>query len=107
MAVPIVSLTVNLGADNHTVDTYKGMVSLRVLTDRVMEEFGNVREMLRKKAHVVTVNDYLAQRDAEWMSTLYNFPEPLEVGMQFEGVPEADEEDVEHAAVDSRFKVKN
>ncbi len=23
--------------------------------------------------HVVTVNDYLAQRDAEWMSTLYNF----------------------------------
>ena len=48
MAVPIVSLTVNLGADNHTVDTYKGMVSLRVLTDRVMEEFGNVRERLRK-----------------------------------------------------------
>ena len=29
------------------------------------------------------------------------FPEPLEVGMQFEGVPEADEEEVEHAAVDS------
>jgi preprotein translocase subunit SecA len=27
--------------------------------------------------HVVTVNDYLAQRDAEWMSTLYNF-----LGMQ-------------------------
>ena len=23
--------------------------------------------------HVVTVNDYLAQRDAEWMATLYNF----------------------------------
>ena len=23
--------------------------------------------------HVITVNDYLAQRDAEWMSTLYNF----------------------------------
>jgi preprotein translocase subunit SecA len=27
--------------------------------------------------HVVTVNDYLAQRDAEWMSTLYHF-----LGMQ-------------------------
>ena len=26
-----------------------------------------------KGVHVVTVNDYLAQRDAEWMSTLYNF----------------------------------
>jgi preprotein translocase subunit SecA len=26
-----------------------------------------------KGVHVVTVNDYLAQRDAEWMSSLYNF----------------------------------
>ena len=26
-----------------------------------------------KGVHVVTVNDYLAQRDAEWMSTLYHF----------------------------------
>ncbi|MFM1758853.1 MAG: hypothetical protein RLY75_123 [Pseudomonadota bacterium] len=26
-----------------------------------------------KGVHVITVNDYLAQRDAEWMSTLYNF----------------------------------
>ena len=26
-----------------------------------------------KGVHVVTVNDYLAQRDAEWMSRLYNF----------------------------------
>ena len=30
-----------------------------------------------KGVHVVTVNDYLAQRDAEWMSALYNF-----LGMQ-------------------------
>ncbi len=30
-----------------------------------------------KGVHVVTVNDYLAQRDAEWMSSLYNF-----LGMQ-------------------------
>ena len=26
-----------------------------------------------KGVHVITVNDYLAQRDAEWMSKLYNF----------------------------------
>ena len=26
-----------------------------------------------KGVHVITVNDYLAQRDSEWMSTLYNF----------------------------------
>jgi preprotein translocase subunit SecA len=30
-----------------------------------------------KGVHVVTVNDYLAQRDAEWMSKIYNF-----LGMQ-------------------------
>jgi preprotein translocase subunit SecA len=26
-----------------------------------------------KGVHVVTVNDYLAKRDAEWMGKLYNF----------------------------------
>jgi preprotein translocase subunit SecA len=26
-----------------------------------------------KGVHVITVNDYLAQRDADWMSTIYNF----------------------------------
>jgi preprotein translocase subunit SecA len=29
--------------------------------------------LLGKGVHVVTVNDYLARRDAEWMSPLYNF----------------------------------
>jgi len=29
--------------------------------------------LLNKGAHVVTVNDYLAKRDAEWMGTIYNF----------------------------------
>ena len=29
--------------------------------------------LLGQGVHVVTVNDYLAQRDAEWMSTLYHF----------------------------------
>jgi preprotein translocase subunit SecA len=26
-----------------------------------------------KGVHVITVNDYLARRDAEWMGKLYNF----------------------------------
>ena len=26
-----------------------------------------------KGAHVITVNEYLAQRDAEWMGQIYNF----------------------------------
>src|SRR6201989_3263158 len=29
-----------------------------------------------KGVHVVTVNDYLAKRDSEWMSRLYGFPGP-------------------------------
>jgi preprotein translocase subunit SecA len=37
-----------------------------------------------KGAHVVTVNDYLAQRDAEWMSGLYRFL-GLTVGVSLRG----------------------
>ena len=33
-----------------------------------------------KSVHVVTVNDYLAQRDADWMSAVYNFLD-LSVGV--------------------------
>ncbi|MFW5489833.1 MAG: preprotein translocase subunit SecA [Desulfovibrio sp.] len=38
-----------------------------------------------KGVHVVTVNDYLANRDAEWMSTLYNFL-GLSVGVILNGL---------------------
>ncbi len=37
-----------------------------------------------KGAHVVTVNDYLAERDAEWMSPIYNFL-GMEVGVILSG----------------------
>ncbi|MCH9781689.1 MAG: preprotein translocase subunit SecA, partial [Betaproteobacteria bacterium] len=36
--------------------------------------------------HVVTVNDYLAKRDAEWMGKLYNFL-GLEVGINLSRMP--------------------
>jgi preprotein translocase subunit SecA len=42
-----------------------------------------------KGAHLITVNDYLARRDAEWMSKLYNFL-GMEVGVVVHGV--SDEE---------------
>ena len=35
--------------------------------------------------HVVTVNDYLAQRDAEWMGRIYNFL-GLTVGVNVPGL---------------------
>jgi len=42
-----------------------------------------------KGVHVVTVNDYLARRDAEWMGRLYNFL-GLEVGVVVHGVDDAE-----------------
>ena len=39
-----------------------------------------LRALYGKGVHVVTVNDYLAKRDAEWMTPIYNFL-GLEVGL--------------------------
>src|SRR5512145_2824977 len=46
-----------------------------------------------KGVHVVTVNDYLARRDAEWMGRLYTFL-GLSVGVIYPGMPHGDK----HAA---------
>src|SRR5580765_8986173 len=46
-----------------------------------------------KGVHVVTVNDYLARRDAAWMGKVYNWL-GLSVGVVFPGMPHADK----HAA---------
>jgi preprotein translocase subunit SecA len=40
-----------------------------------------------KGSHVVTVNDYLAKRDSEWMGTIYNFL-GLTVGRIYHDMPE-------------------
>ncbi len=42
-----------------------------------------------KGVHVVTVNDYLAKRDAEWMGQIYNFL-GMDVGVIYSGMPEED-----------------
>jgi len=42
-----------------------------------------------KGVHVVTVNDYLARRDAEWMGRLYNFL-GLSVGVVVHGITDAE-----------------
>lgn len=42
-----------------------------------------------KGVHVVTVNDYLARRDAAWMGKLYNYL-GLSVGVVYPGMPMAD-----------------
>lgn len=41
-----------------------------------------------KGVHVVTVNDYLAKRDSEWMGRIYNFL-GLSVGVVFSGMSES------------------
>src|SRR5207342_3874645 len=42
-----------------------------------------------KGVHVVTVNDYLAKRDAAWMGKLYNFL-GMSVGVVTPGMPHSD-----------------
>ncbi|MEP4703780.1 MAG: preprotein translocase subunit SecA [Hyphomicrobiales bacterium] len=54
--------------------------------------------------HVVTVNDYLATRDAEWMSQLYNFL-GLTVGVVVHGIE--DEERKEAYACDITYATNN
>jgi preprotein translocase subunit SecA len=45
-----------------------------------------------KGVHLVTVNDYLARRDAAWMGKLYNFL-GMSVGVVYPGMPHADKKD--------------
>ncbi|MDY0326353.1 MAG: preprotein translocase subunit SecA [Candidatus Cloacimonadaceae bacterium] len=54
--------------------------------------------LLERGAHLVTVNDYLASRDAEWMSPIFNFHDMrvgcITTGMDFDGRKDAYEADV-------------
>lgn len=54
--------------------------------------------LLGRGAHLVTVNDYLASRDAEWMSPIFNFHDMrvgcITTGMDFNGRKDAYEADV-------------
>ncbi|ADV26505.1 preprotein translocase, SecA subunit [Pseudoxanthomonas suwonensis 11-1] len=45
-----------------------------------------------KGVHVITVNDYLARRDAAWMGRLYNWL-GLSVGVVYPGMPHADKKE--------------
>ncbi|TMA72321.1 MAG: preprotein translocase subunit SecA, partial [Deltaproteobacteria bacterium] len=51
-----------------------------------------------KGVHVVTVNDYLARRDAEWMGRLYNFL-GLSVGVILHGLNDKERQDAYNADV--------
>jgi preprotein translocase subunit SecA len=51
-----------------------------------------------KGCHVVTVNDYLAGRDSEWMSPIYNFL-GLSVGVVIHGMDDPERRDAYHADI--------
>ena len=51
-----------------------------------------------KGVHVVTVNDYLAQRDAQWMGRLYNFL-GLSVGINLPQMPREEKQAAYHADI--------
>jgi len=82
-----------IGQRHYDVQLFGGMVLLRnkiaemktgegkTLVSTLPISFMALQE---KGVHVVTVNDYLSKRDAEWMSPIYNFL-GLEVGLIFSG----------------------
>jgi len=51
-----------------------------------------------KGVHLVTVNDYLAQRDAAWMGPIYNFL-GMEVGVVVHGMDDAERRAAYHADI--------
>ncbi|MGA2782051.1 MAG: preprotein translocase subunit SecA [Smithella sp.] len=51
-----------------------------------------------KGCHVVTVNDYLARRDSEWMGPIYNFL-GLSVGVVIHGMDDPERRDAYHADI--------
>ena len=78
-----------LGQRHYDVQLFGGMVLLRNKIAEMKTGEGKtlvstlpiaLRALYGKGVHVVTVNDYLAKRDAEWMSQIYNFL-GLEVGL--------------------------
>ncbi len=54
--------------------------------------------LTEKGVHLVTVNDYLAQRDAAWMSPIYNFL-GMEVGVIVHGMDDAERRAAYHADI--------
>ena len=78
-----------LGQRHYDVQLFGGMVLLRNKIAEMKTGQGKtlvstlpiaLRALYGKGVHVVTVNDYLAKRDAEWMAPIYNFL-GLEVGL--------------------------
>ena len=78
-----------LGQRHYDVQLFGGMVLLRNKIAEMKTGEGKtlvstlpiaLRALYGRGVHVVTVNDYLAKRDAEWMTPIYNFL-GLEVGL--------------------------
>ena len=82
-----------IGQRHYDVQLFGGMVLLRNKIAEMKTGEGKTlvstlpisfMALHQKGVHVVTVNDYLSKRDAEWMSPIYNFL-GLRVGLIFSG----------------------
>ena len=78
-----------IGQRHYDVQLFGGMVLLRNKIAEMKTGEGKTlvstlpisfMSLFDQSVHVVTVNDYLSRRDAEWMSPIYNFL-GLEVGL--------------------------
>ena len=79
----------SIGQRHYDVQLFGGLVLLRNKISEMKTGEGktlvstlpiSLMALYKKGVHVVTVNDYLAKRDAEWMSPIYNFL-GLDVGL--------------------------
>ena len=79
----------SIGQRHYDVQLFGGLVLLRNKISEMKTGEGktlvstlpiSLMALYKKGVHVVTVNDYLAKRDAEWMSPVYNFL-GLDVGL--------------------------
>ena len=80
-----------LGQRHYDVQIFGGLVLLRNKIAEMKTGEGktlvstlpiSTMALFKKGVHVVTVNDYLSKRDAEWMEPIYNFL-GLEVGLVY------------------------
>ena len=79
----------SIGQRHYDVQLFGGLVLLRNKISEMKTGEGktlvstlpiSLMALYKKGVHVVTVNEYLAKRDAEWMSPIYNFL-GLDVGL--------------------------
>ena len=104
-----------LGQRHYDVQIFGGLVLLRNKIAEMKTGEGktlvstlpiSLMALYKKGVHVVTVNEYLAKRDAEWMSPIYEFL-GLEVGLIHSSQDPSDKSAAYKKAIQDQEEYKN